>query len=82
MSNQPISANPYEVTDEQLAIDYVFRAAHGAQRNPHVAAIVLQKYVMDLEARGWKWQPEEFPSVVKENIMLNQEREIIDLTIT
>jgi hypothetical protein len=65
-----------EETDLEYAIDVVFRSAHGLERaksiggsiNPETmccvaAAITLAKE--ELERRGWKWQPDTAPSVIK-----------------
>lgn len=58
-------------SDTELAIDTIFRAAHRAELNggrggdmySMIVSLVLCK--KELERRGWKWQPENEPSVVK-----------------
>ena len=57
-------------TDLEFAIDAIFRAAYGAEKVltgertdlfTMAAGIVMAK--AELKNRGWKWQPEEEPTV-------------------
>ena len=64
-------------SDTELAVDVVFRSAHGLETamnlcggriNPETMSAVAAAIIMakqELESRGWKWQPEKAPTVVQ-----------------
>jgi len=63
-----------EDLDLEFAVDQIFRAANGAdaalaERNKDrmitvAAALVLARN--ELKRRGWKWQPDTQPTVIKD----------------